>query len=169
MLRYLAKMRGRGTAPPRPATGQILWSWIGAALGIGIVAALAAATGTPLLMAPFGATCVLVFGLPDSPLAQPRSIVGGHLLSSFVGLAFLHVLGSGPWSMALAVPTAIAAMQLTRTVHAPAGANPLLIIASGADWDFLITPVLAGSLLLVATAAVVNNLSGARRYPAYWM
>jgi CBS-domain-containing membrane protein len=169
MRYYIAKMRGRGTVPPRPAIGQILWSWIGAAAGIGIVGALAIATEMPLLMAPFGATCVLVFGVPDSPLAQPRSIVGGHMLSAVIGLAFLQFLGAEPWSMALAVPTAIAAMQATRTVHAPAGANPLVIMMGGAGWDFLLTPVLAGSLLLVATAAVVNNMSGLRRYPTYWM
>lgn len=169
MLSYLAKMRGRGSPPPRPDVGQILWSWIGAVAGIGVVAALAVATDMPFLMAPFGATCVLVFGLPDSPLAQPRSIVGGHLLSAAVGLAFLHILGAGPWSMALAVATAIAVMQGTRTVHAPAGATPLLVLMEGVGWDFLITPVLTGSLLLVATAAVVNNLSGMRRYPAYWI
>jgi CBS-domain-containing membrane protein len=125
--------------------------------------------GTPLLLAPFGATCVLIFALPDSPLAQPRAVIGGHLLSSLVGLVALHVFGGGLLAPALAVGAAIALMQLTRTVHAPAGGDPLVVLLGGAPWSFLLAPVLAGSLLLVGCALLANNLTPGRRYPRCWL
>ena len=144
------------------------WSWAGAAVAIGLIGALSASTATPWLMAPFGATAVLVFGLPDSPLAQPRNVIGGHVLTTLVGLIFLSLLGPQWWSMALAVATAIAVMQLTRMVHPPAGANPLLVMLSGASWSFLATPVLIGSVAIVLAALLCNNLAPDRRYPVYW-
>jgi CBS-domain-containing membrane protein len=69
----------------------------------------------------FGASCVLLFGYPDNPFSQPRNVIGGHFLTSLTGLCFLSVLGASWWSMALALATAVALMQLTRTVHPPAG------------------------------------------------
>ena len=119
-------------------------------------------------MAPFGASCVLAFGMPDSPLAQPRNIIGGHVIATLVGLAVLHTLGDSWWSAALAVGLALAAMQQTRTLHAPAGANPLVVIASHAPLSFVVTPVLAGSLVIVAVAWCLNNARQANSYPKYW-
>ena len=162
------KLKGGGSAPPRPRLRHVLWSWVGAAAAIGVIGMLSSATAVPWLMAPFGATAVLVFGLPDSPLAQPRNVVLGHLLTSLVGLVFLTVLGPSWWSVALAVSTAIAVMQLTRTVHPPAGANPLVVMLSGASWSFLAAPVLIGSVAIVLIALLCNNLSSERRYPVYW-
>jgi CBS-domain-containing membrane protein len=90
------------------------------------------------------------------------------VLTAFIGLVFLEAFGADWWSMGGAVATAIAAMQVTRTVHPPAGANPLLIMVLGASWDFLFIPVLAGSMILAACAVVFNNLAENRRYPLYW-
>ncbi|ALQ08578.1 MULTISPECIES: HPP family protein [Pseudoalteromonas] len=101
------------------------------------------------LMAPFGATAVLVFGIPNSPLAQPKNVIFGHLLTAFVGIVFVTYVGDGSASIALAVGIAITLMMLTKTVHPAAGANPILIIASGQSWDFLIMPVLAGTMFIV--------------------
>ncbi|MBB3113830.1 CBS-domain-containing membrane protein [Paenibacillus phyllosphaerae] len=119
-------------------------------------------------MAPFGASCVLAFGLWESPLAQPRSIIGGHLLSTLAGLAVYHTLGGGTFSMALGVGLAILAMMLTRTTHPPAGADPLVVMMAGSGWSFLVTPVLAGSVLIVIAALIVNNLDPKRQYPSFW-
>ena len=168
MKNYLKKMRGGAALPQRPAIGYVFWSWCGGVFAIGLVAYIAVATGQPILMAPLGASAVLAFGVPDSPLAQPRNIVGGHVLTAFIGLVFLEAFGADWWSMGAAVATAIAAMQVTRTVHPPAGANPLLIMVLGASWDFLLIPVLAGSVILAACAVVFNNLADNRRYPLYW-
>lgn len=154
--------------PPAPALRFVLLSTLGAILAIGITGWLTQASGYPWAMAPFGATCVLAFGLPDSPLAQPRHIVGGHLVATAIGLAALWLLGDSWGSMAVATGLALGAMQVLRVVHPPAGANPMVVIASGAHADFLLTPVLAGSLTIVLVAMLVNNLRSRGSYPRYW-
>ncbi|ACS99269.1 HPP family protein [Paenibacillus sp. JDR-2] len=110
-------------------------------------------TGLALLIAPFGASCVIVFALPDSPLAKPRNVVGGHVISTITGLTLLHVFGQHAWTLAAGVALSIMLMQVTKTLHPPAGADPLVVILAGAGWSFLITPVLAGALLLVGISA----------------
>jgi len=143
-------------------------SSLGTIVAIGITGWLSLVSGTPWLMAPFGASCVLAFGMPDSPLAQPRAVIGGHLVATLVGLGLGHLLGDGILVSALGVGLALAAMQLTRTVHAPAGADPLIVIAAHAPLSYLLSPVLAGSLVIVLTAYCVNNLRSANSYPRYW-
>ncbi|MCP3748636.1 HPP family protein [Pseudomonas sp. SBB6] len=158
----------KSKAPAAPSLHFSLLSLIGAALAIGATGWLSQVSGALWLMAPFGASCVLAFGMPDSPLAQPRNIIGGHVIATLVGLAALHTLGDSWWSAALAVGLALAAMQQTRTLHAPAGANPLVVIASHAPLSFVVTPVLAGSLVIVAVAWCLNNARQANSYPKYW-
>ena len=148
---------------------QILTGFVGGLLSISILAFMAGHYHVPLIMAPFGATCVLLYALPDSPLAQPRSVIGGHLLSTFVGLAVFHLIGYGFWEMGLAVGLAIGLMQFTRTIHAPAGADPIVVfLAGGLGWSFLFTPVLVGSVILVAIAFIVNNIGAVKNWPKYW-
>ena len=120
----------RSNAPPAPSLRFTLISFIGAVITIGATGWLSYISGVPWLMASFGASCVLAFGVPESPLAQPRSIIGGHVVSTLVGLLVLSILGNSWWAGALAVGLALAAMQQTRTLHAPAGANPLVILAA---------------------------------------
>jgi CBS-domain-containing membrane protein len=121
-----------------------------------------------VLIAPFGASCVLLFAAPESPFAQPRNLVCGHLLTASVGLAMLWLFGNGIWSIGLAVGLVIALMELTRTVHPPAGANPVVIMLAGkVKLAFLLAPVLLGVLILLALAWLVNNASG-RRWPVRW-
>lgn len=159
----------RSSAPPAPPLAFILLSSAGAALAIAITGWLSLQSGIPWLMAPFGASCVLAFGVPDSPLAQPRAIIGGHLVATAVGLLVGAWLGSGWLACALGVGLALAAMQLTRTVHAPAGANPLIVIAAQAPLGYLWSPVLLGSLVIVWLAWAVNNLRSRGSYPRYWL
>lgn len=161
-------LRAHGAPPPRPTLRHAAVSWCGAALAIGVVALLGELTGVKWLMAPFGASAVIVFGLPDSPLAQPRAVIGGHVLSALVGLVCLSLLPVAWWSLALAVASSVVLMQLSRTTHPPAGANPLVVMLGGADWWFLGTPVLAGALAIVAVALACNNLAPGRKYPLYW-
>ncbi|MFC7049652.1 HPP family protein [Emcibacter nanhaiensis] len=153
----------------QPTAGRdyrhIFWSWLGGAVAIGLLGALTGYTNVPLLMAPFGASCVLVFGLPESPLAQPRNVIGGHTLTALTGFIFLYLFGDGWWAIGLAVGTAIALMQLTRTTHPPAGANPILVMLSAPTASFLLFPVLSGALLVVFVGILVNNISTTRSYP----
>jgi len=168
MKRYILKMRGSAKSPARATIKHIIWSYFGGLSGIAVIAYLSVLTDKPLVIPSFGASCVLTFGVPESPLAQPRNVIGGHFVSTLVGLIFFTILGSSWWVMALGVATAIVGMQLTRTVHPPAGADPLIVILSEASWSFIAIPVLAGSLILAFVATIFNNLSKDRAYPTYW-
>ncbi|MFD1261547.1 HPP family protein [Entomomonas asaccharolytica] len=164
----VSKVRGGGNLPDKSNYYQMIVGFIGGLLGIGCIGILGTWQDAPLLMAPFGASCVLLFAAPDSPLAQPRNVIGGHLLSSLVGIVFLKYIGVSPIELGVAVGVAIVLMQLTRTLHAPAGADPILIIMMGnVGWSFLIIPVLMGSIVLVLIAVLVNNV-GKRKWPKYW-
>lgn len=153
----------------KPHHRHILWSWLGSFLAIAATAYLSVKTNSPLLMAPFGATSVLIFGVPDSPLAQPRNVIGGNLVAALVSLIVLHLFGSSPWTMGMAVATAIGMMQLTGTVHPPSGAVALVVMMTKAPWQFLLTPALEGSIILVLCAVVFNNLAQERTYPKHWL
>jgi len=120
-------------------------------------------------MAPFGATSVLIFGVPDSPLAQPRNVVGGNFLAALLSLIVLQFLGSSPWAMGFAVSSAIAIMQITGTLHPPSGAVALVVMMTKPDWKFLFTPALEGSIILVLFAVIFNNLAVERTYPKHWL
>lgn len=136
--------------PALPSPRLALIAGLGATLCITALALLSQHNPNALwLMAPFGATMVIMFALPSSPLAHPRNIIGGHLLTSIVGLCILHSVGVSPLTLGLGVGMALMLMMLTHTTHPPAGANPLLIMLTGQHWDFLLTPVLSGSLLIV--------------------
>lgn len=153
--------------PARQPWRNIALAWLGAALAAGAVSLTQDKTGVAMILGSFGASCLLVFAYPQSPFAQPRSVIGGHFTASLTGLVFLTLFGASWWSMALAVGTAIALMLILRVPHPPAGSNPFIVMLAGAGWDFLLTPTLLGSLILVAVALVYNNLDG-RRYPTFW-
>lgn len=168
---YYFKIRGTKRPVPidRPHHRYIFWSWLGSYIAIAATAYLSVKTNSPLLMAPFGATSVLIFGLPDSPLAQPRNVIGGNFVAALVSLIILHVFGSDPWAMGMAVATAIGMMQLTGTLHPPSGAVALVVMMTKADWPFLLSPALEGSMILVLCAVVFNNLAQDRTYPKHWL
>ncbi|WP_152394550.1 HPP family protein [Paenibacillus guangzhouensis] len=166
---YFAKMSGTGKSPLKISTKTALIGFLGGFAAIGALAYLTSLTSAEWLMAPFGASCVLAFGVWDAPLSQPRNIIGGHLVSAAIGLLLFHLFGNSFWVIALGVGLAIALMHLTRTTHPPAGANPIVVIMAGSSWTFLINPVLIGSLVIVLIALLVNNLDEDRQYPRFWI
>ncbi|MCI3922584.1 HPP family protein [Paenibacillus sp. TRM 82003] len=168
LMQYFSKMSGGGRSPlvVVPRTAWI--GFIGGFVAIGVLAWFTDATGSAWMMAPFGASCVLAFGVWDAPLSQPRNIVGGHLVSTLVGLILYHLFGNEIWVVALGVGLSVFIMHMTRTTHPPAGADPLVVIMEGSPWSFLLTPVLAGSLVIVVIALVINNLDRRRKYPTFW-
>ena len=131
---------------------------LGAFITIALLASVHATEAVPLLVAPFGASCVLVFGVPASPFARPRNVIGGHLISASMGLCCILLFGATPFGIALGVGVAIAAMMLTDTVHPPAGANPIVVALSGASWPFLIAPMLLGATIIVMLGLAYNGL-----------
>ena len=139
----------------------------GALLGILLTSLLChmALTGTgPWIVAPLGASAVLVFGLPASPLAQPWPVIGGNSLSALVGAACGLLIRDPVWAGAIAVGLAIAVMFATRCLHPPGGAAALLSAMGGVSLSFALFPVAVNSLLLVAAGMAYNGLTG-RRYP----
>lgn len=128
-----------------------IYAGVAATLAIAILAYLDRFfEGAIWIMAPFGATAVLVFGLPQSPLAQPKNVILGHLLTAIVGLVFVKFIGVEPWSLAVATGIGISLMLITKTTHPPAGANPILVMLLNPGWEFLITPVFVGAVIIAA-------------------
>lgn len=162
----LMKRMGLNEFASRPAVREALLAGLGGGAAIGFLAACAWASVTPLIIAPFGASCVLLFTLPSVPLAQPRNVIAGHIISALIGLAVLAAIGPSPTAMAIGVGLAIFAMRLTRTIHPPAGANPIIIIAAGSPWWFFAVPVAAGAVLLVLFAWVYHRFISGIPYPA---
>lgn len=176
---FLRKMRGAGHGgPPRVGGAEIAWSWLGAFVGIAAVGLVGqtvlAGMDLTLMLGSLGASAVLVYGMPRSPLAQPRNLLGGHILSAIIGVLFWQLLHPFPWlAGALAVSTSIAVMHLTRTLHPPGGATALIAVIGsreihGMGFLYVIVPGALGPLILLAVALVVNNLPASRRYPETW-
>lgn len=122
---------------------------LGATLGIVLLQVLSETANIALLVAPFGATFVLVFVLPESPLVKPRAIIGGYLIATIIGITFYQLMGNNPLSLGLAFGLSFVLMQLTKTLHPPAGSVPLLIMFSEIDWSFVISPILLGVILIL--------------------
>lgn len=123
---------------------------VGASITLGLLLMVEAhVESAALVMAPFGATAVLVFGLPQSPLAQPKNVIFGHLITASIGIVFSQYVGVTPMSLAIATGLGITCMLVSKTTHPPAGANPILIMLAGHGWLFLVTPVLIGSIVIV--------------------
>ncbi|MFZ1538786.1 MAG: HPP family protein [Chromatiaceae bacterium] len=177
---YLGKMRGSmHGSPPRVSNSEVLWSWIGAFLGIMTLAwvqgLLFTGTDLTLMIGSFGASAVLAYGAVRSPLAQPRHLVGGHVISALIGVTAWQLLHQHPdLAAAVAVATAIAAMHLTRTLHPPGGATALIAVIGsdkihGLGYLYVLIPATVGPLLLLVIAVLVNNIPKSRRYPEIWL
>lgn len=168
-MSYFNKFKGQGSElPPRAALKQIAFVWLGGFIATAVISFLAYVSSQPLILGSFGASIFVLFILPDTPFAQPRNVIGGHLISTLSGLVFFHLISPEWWSMALSLATALSLMQLLRVAHPPAGSNPFIVFLAAANWDFLIMPTLIGSVLLVVIALLYNNLSNERNYPKYW-
>lgn len=167
--RLLAWLDALRPAPQAVNARERLRVALGAGLGLllaGLLSRGVVAPGLPWLIAPLGASAVLVFGLPASPLAQPWAVVGGNTLAALVGISCLRLLPLPlPVVAALAVALGITAMFALRCLHPPGGAVSLLMVLSAThDWQAAAAPVALNSLLLVLAGMAYNSLTG-RRYP----
>ena len=165
---WIEPWRGGGAVPPRAPLGQTLRAGVGGMLALAVLGLLTDISALPLILGSFGATCVLVFGYPESPFAQPRAVLGGHVLASAIGLLVLHGIGDGPWCLALATGLAIAAMMAVGVVHPPAGSNPVIVFLIHAPWSFLMTPTTLGALVVIGVALLWHRLTLRGRYPVFW-
>lgn len=139
---------------------------VGASLTIGLLSFIEAnMDNAVLIMAPFGATAVLVFGVPSSPLAQPKNVILGHLITACIGVFFSQYVGVTPVTVAIATGLGVTSMLVSKTTHPPAGANPILIMLSGQGWLFLVTPVLVGSIFIVLMGKGLEKLQSYQLKP----
>ncbi len=165
----MQRCRGAGgRRPAYPGVKVVMLGGLGGILAIGALALLGNRLDVLLLLGSFGASCVLLFGYPDSPFAQPMNVIGGHVICTVIALAALHWIGPQPWVLALAVGCSIAAMMATRTVHPPAGSNPVIVFLAHSGWSFLLFPVAGGALILVLIGWLYNNAVRKTPYPQYW-
>ena len=152
-----------------------LWTFIGSFLGIGIIGFLHSKYFTAydnlFLIGSFGASSVLIYGAINSPLAQPRNLIGGHLVSALVGVSIHKLVPGEVWlTSALSVSVAIVLMQITRTLHPPGGATALIANIGSAKiqalgYFYVLSPVLSGVMILFLVAVICNNATPHRSYP----
>lgn len=178
-MKYFEKMKGVTKSPPRVNLTEMCLSWAGAFAGIAAVGLIhhlvVRGFDLALMFGPWGASAALLFGAPKSPLAQPRNVIGGHLMSAAIGVAMFKLFPDLPvLAASLAVSTAIAAMHGTKTLHPPAGATALIAVIGDAKihslgFVYAAAPVGIGSVLLVLVALLFNNIPANRRYPEFWL
>ena len=179
LLAYFGKMRGGKRNPHRAPNHEIVWSAIGSFFGILSVYLVGHLQDLRIedslfLIGSFGASAVLIYGVPTSPYAQPRNLVLGHVLSAVVGVSCLLVFKEHiAVAAAAAVSLAIVVMHFTRSIHPPGGATALIAVLGGSNihalgYWYALTPVGLGAVLMLGVALLVNNLSPHRRYPQFW-
>ncbi|UXP32307.1 HPP family protein [Reichenbachiella agarivorans] len=151
------------------------WSFIGSFFGIGVIGYIQnsylSISDNIFLIGSFGASSVLIYGAIQSPLAQPRNLIGGHLVSAVTGVTISYLL---PHSVLVAAPLAVSLsivlMQITKTLHPPGGATALIAVIGSESvkslgfW-YVLYPVFSGALILLLVALVVNNMTSKRQYP----
>ena len=147
---------------------QSIFAAIFSVLTIGMLTALTYKTDLGVfIIASFGSSMVLLFGYPESPFAQPKNVFFGHLLTSIVGIFFLQFV---PLPLFVIIPLAVGfgvgLMILFNVTHPPAGGNPIIVIIGGVSIEYLLSPVISGSILIIIFAIVLNRLILKKKYPS---
>ncbi|HJE02800.1 HPP family protein [Aliarcobacter thereius] len=154
---------------------NLIWSWIGSFLGLIAISFFhrdfLEDGDLTLVLASFGASAVLIYGSVNSPLAQPKNLIFGHIISAIIGVSSYKLFGDNLLlASALAVSSSILAMQLTLTLHPPGGATALIAVIGTPQihelgYFFVIVPVFSGAIILFLIAFIVNNIPKNRAYP----
>ena len=147
---------------------QSLFAGIFSIFTIGVLTALTYKTELGIfIIASFGSSMVLLFGYPESPFAQPKNVFFGHLLTALVGMFFLHFI---PLPLFIIIPLAVGfgvgLMILFNVTHPPAGGNPIIVIIGSVSIDYLLSPVISGSIIIIIFAIVLNRLILKKKYPS---
>lgn len=154
---------------------ELFWTFIGSFIGMSIIALIQDYYLSPevniFLIGSFGASSVLLSAAIQSPLAQPRNLVGGHVLSAIIGVTLVKFLPDIYWLQAsLAVSLSILVMQITKTLHPPGGASALIAVIGGPHiqklgYSYVLFPILSGAVILLIVALIFNNITSSRSYP----
>ncbi len=149
--------------------GDVIWSAIGATVAIGLALWLVADDHSMLLLTSLGGSTVFLFALTDAEAAQPRALFAGHLGGALIGILCFQFFGDALWVSIVALVLTMVVMVVTRTIHPPAGANPLLMVHHHADFLALLKPVGLGVLAIFLVAMIWSRLRPGKRYPREWM
>ena len=118
------------------------------------------------IIASFGSTMVLLYGYPESPFAKPKNIFFGHLLTAFVGVFFVNYV---PLPIYVIIPLAVGAgvglMIILNVTHPPAGGNPIIVIMGSVSFEYLLSPVISGSIIVIVFGVILNKFIAKRKYP----
>ncbi|NEW60220.1 HPP family protein [Sulfurovum sp. bin170] len=176
---YFSKMKGEMRVSSTINFSEILWSWIGSFIGIGAVSLvffdIVNHIDKMMLIGSFGASAVLLFAVSGSPLAQPRNVLGGFIISALIGVTSYKLFYHDLWlASAIAVSTSIAVMQFTQVLHPPGGATALIAVIGSEDihslgYSYALLPVGMGAFILLSVALIINNIPKNRSYPSYWV
>ena len=168
-FRAYVKKLPRAPQPAIPSREVWLSLW-GAFLGVGFTALLAFFWKCPMLLGPFGASAVLIYGAYKAPLAQPRNVLMGHFLAACIGVCVYDFFGTTFWSIGLGVSLALVLMVVTYSIHPPAGATAYVAVQTGGlgvGYMFILNPVILGAFILLLIGVIFNKL-GKRDYPTHW-
>jgi len=148
--------------------GDLFWAAIGAATAIALALWLVGERGTPFLLASLGGSTVFLFALTGTDAAQPRALFGGHFIGALIGILCFEVFGDGLRVSTVAVVLTLVLMVITRTIHPPAGANPLFMVQYHAGFSALYIPVGLGVATLFIVAFFWSRVRPGKHYPARW-
>ena len=152
-----------------PKNIEPIASGISAALVIGVLAFLTLRTSAGVwLMFSFGATVFIVFVLYNLETAQPKNIFFGHLVSVLVGIIFNETIGFSFYSLGLSVGVAVALMVYLKVMHPPAASNPLVVLFTDVSFDFILFPVITGTIVIILMSIFINKIILKRDYPKKW-
>ena len=142
---------------------------ISASIIVGVLAYLSFETSTGFwLMFSFGSTTLIVLIFYESEFAQPGNILFGHLLGIIIGILFNEFFGMSFITLGLAVGTTVSLMMYLKVIHPPAAANPLIALFADVSLEYIIFPVLAGSIVIILTSVIINKFIFKRNYPKRW-
>ena len=147
---------------------DMIWSAIGGAIAIALALLLVGGRNSPFLLFSLGGSTVFLFVLTETEAAQPRALLGGHIGGALIGILCYQICGTALWVSVAAVVLTMMFMVVTRTIHPPAGANPLIMVDHHAGFLSVLNPVAAGVLTLFVVAMVWSCFRPGKKYPVRW-
>lgn len=148
---------------------ELIFIGVGAFVGLEMLVLLSAYSKEPLLLGSFGASIFILMATPESTFAQPRNLIGGHLVATIIGMMCIEFLGKDFLFLGIALSLTVVSMIVFEISHPPAASNPIIVYVSIPDWEFILFPTLIGVIFLLLFAFIYHKFISKRKYPKYWL